>query len=205
MSDRPKDWLGLSDAAQILGIHPSTLRAWADKGDIPSHRTAGGHRRFKRTELEVWASARRSSQPSEVQVVVQNAIGRTRLELADGRLRQESWYQKLNEEQRARYRDGSRRLMRELIHSSQYEAAQTEMEAHVLGSEYARIGRQSGLSLKEAVAAYLFFREFLFESIFSVYETAGVRPSSAWSEMRRKVSGFTNQVLLALIEAYSRR
>jgi excisionase family DNA binding protein len=204
LSERPKEWLGLTAAAQMLGIHPSTLRVWADKGDIPSHRTAGGHRRFKRAELEVWAAARRTSQPSELQVVVQNAIGRTRLELADGRLRQEVWYQKLNEEQRTRYREGSRRLMRELVHSSQLEPAQSEAEAHVLGSEYARIGRQAGLSLKEAVAAYLFFREFLFESIFNVYETAGVRSSNAWGDMRRKVSGFTNQVLLALIETYSR-
>jgi len=205
LSERSKDWLGLTAAAQILGIHPSTLRTWADKGDIPSQRTAGGHRRFKRAELEVWAAARRSSQPSEVQVLVQNAIGRTRLELADGRLRQESWYQKLSEEQRSRYREGSRQLMRELIRSSQLERNQSEPEAHVLGNEYARIGRQAGLSLKEAVAAYLFFREFLFESIFNVYETAGVRFSNAWSETRRKVSDFTNQVLLALIEAYSRQ
>jgi excisionase family DNA binding protein len=204
LSDTKKEWLGLSAAADMLGIHPSTLRAWADQGQVPSHRTAGGHRRFRRADLEVWAAARRTSQPSEVQVVVQNAIGRTRLELADGRLRQEGWYQKLNDEQRTRYRDGSRRLMRELIHSSQLEPAQTEAEAHVLGSEYARIGRQAGLSLKEAVAAYLFFREFLFESIFNVYETAGVRSSTAWSETRRKVSGFTNQVLMALIEAYER-
>jgi excisionase family DNA binding protein len=205
VSEGLKEWLGLGAAAEMLGIHPSTLRAWADRGDIPSHRTPGGHRRFKRAELEVWSTARRTSQPSEVQVVVQNAIGRTRLELADGRLRQEDWYQKLNEDQRTRYREGSRRLMRELIHSSQLERAQAESEAHVLGSEYARIGRQSGLSLTDAVAAYLFFREFLFESIFNVYETAGVRASSAWSDMRRRVSGFTNQVLLALIEAYSQR
>jgi excisionase family DNA binding protein len=205
LSDPSKEWLGLSAAARMLGIHPSTLRAWADRGEVPSQRTAGGHRRFKRADLEVWAAARRTSQPSEVQVVVQNAIGRTRLELADGRLGQQGWYQKLNEEQRTRYREGSRRLMRELIHSSQLEPAQTEAEAHVLGSEYARISRQASLSLKEAVAAYLFFREFLFESIFNVYETAGVRSSTTWAETRRKVSGFTNQVLLALIEAYSER
>jgi excisionase family DNA binding protein len=205
LSDQSVEWLGLSAAAQMLGVHPSTLRSWADKGEIPSHRTAGGHRRFKRAELEVWVAARRNSQPSEVQVVVQNAIGRTRLELADGRLQEERWYQKLNEEQRTRYREGSRRLMRELIHSSQLDPAQTEAEAHVLGSEYARIGRQAGLTLEETVAAYLFFREFLFESIFNVYETAGVRSSATWGETRRKVSRFTNQVLLALIEAYGLR
>jgi len=200
---RSRDWLGLSATAEMLGVHPSTLRTWADKGDIPTHRTAGGHRRFQRAEIEVWAAARRTSQPDELQVVVQNAIGRTRLELADGRLRQESWYTKLSEAERTRYREGSRRLMRELIRCSRLDRAQAEAEAQVLGREYARIGRQVGLSLKEAVAAFLFFREFLFESIFNVYETAGVRFSNAWGEMRHKVSDFTNQVLLALIDSYS--
>ena len=42
MDDQQMEWLSLSDAAEYLGVHPSTVRAWADKGDLPVHRTAGG-------------------------------------------------------------------------------------------------------------------------------------------------------------------
>ncbi|MER3468276.1 MAG: hypothetical protein C4312_07200, partial [Thermoflexus sp.] len=51
------EWLSLKDAAAMLGVHPATLRVWADAGRIPSRRTAGGHRRFARRDLEAWLQA----------------------------------------------------------------------------------------------------------------------------------------------------
>jgi excisionase family DNA binding protein len=202
MPDSHDPWLALGSAARLLGVHPSTLRSWADKGEIASQRTAGGHRRFRRSDLEVWAVAHRGSSPVEPQVVVQNAIGRTRLELADGKLGRESWYRKLTDEQRTLYREGSRRLMRELIRYISIAGDAPSEEARQLGEDYARIGRRAGLTLQEAVEAFQFFREFLLDSIFSVYETAGVHSASAWGDMRRRMSRFTHMVLMALIDYY---
>jgi excisionase family DNA binding protein len=202
MPDSKDQWLALGPAARLLGVHPSTLRAWADKGEIASQRTAGGHRRFRRSDLEIWAVAHRASSPVEPLLVVQNAIGRTRLELADGKLSGESWYQKLTDEQRTLYREGSRRLMRELIRYVSIAGDAPSEEARQLGKDYARIGRRAGLTLQEAVEAFQFFREFLLDSIFSVYETAGVRSASAWGDMRRRISRFTHMVLMALIDYY---
>ncbi len=45
------EWLSLSDAAKLLGVHPSTVRLWSDKGVLPTHRTSGGHRRYRRNEV----------------------------------------------------------------------------------------------------------------------------------------------------------
>jgi excisionase family DNA binding protein len=33
----PGDWLSLSEIATELGVHPSTVRNWADQGDLPVH------------------------------------------------------------------------------------------------------------------------------------------------------------------------
>ena len=44
--------LKLSDAAQILGVHPRTLRSWSDRGHIPYLQTPGGHRRFRKNDLQ---------------------------------------------------------------------------------------------------------------------------------------------------------
>jgi excisionase family DNA binding protein len=44
--------LRLSDAAAIIGVHPETLRRWADAGKVRSFRTPGGQRRFDRTDVE---------------------------------------------------------------------------------------------------------------------------------------------------------
>ena len=56
-------WLTLSEASRLLGVHPATLRQWADAGQVPSYRTPGGHRRFEASELRAYlcrpASVRR--------------------------------------------------------------------------------------------------------------------------------------------------
>ncbi|MCP4650441.1 MAG: MerR family DNA-binding transcriptional regulator [PVC group bacterium] len=42
----------ISEAAQYLGVFPLTLRNWEKKGLLRSFRTPGGHRRFKKSELD---------------------------------------------------------------------------------------------------------------------------------------------------------
>ncbi|MBM3126742.1 MAG: MerR family DNA-binding transcriptional regulator, partial [Chloroflexi bacterium] len=37
-----EEWLSLSDTAKVLGVHPSTVRLWSDKGLLPTHKTQGG-------------------------------------------------------------------------------------------------------------------------------------------------------------------
>lgn len=51
---RDDDWLSISEAAQVLDVSVSTLRAWSASGRIPCARTRGGHRRFSRRELRRW-------------------------------------------------------------------------------------------------------------------------------------------------------
>ena len=51
------DWVRLSEAAQLLGVSPVTVRRWADAGRIACTRTPGGQRRFHRCELEALVGA----------------------------------------------------------------------------------------------------------------------------------------------------
>lgn len=44
--------------ANLLGVSPITVRKWAQKGIIPAHVTAGGHRRFYYSEVEQFAKAK---------------------------------------------------------------------------------------------------------------------------------------------------
>lgn len=41
-ADETTTWVSLSEAAKILGVHPATVRNWADQGHLPSQRTPGG-------------------------------------------------------------------------------------------------------------------------------------------------------------------
>jgi excisionase family DNA binding protein len=38
--------LSLEDAARLIGVHPGTIRRWANKGTLPHQRTVGQQRRF---------------------------------------------------------------------------------------------------------------------------------------------------------------
>ncbi len=51
MEDAPK-LLTVSKAAARLGVHPDTLRAWADKGLVSVIRTPTGYRRFEPDEID---------------------------------------------------------------------------------------------------------------------------------------------------------
>jgi excisionase family DNA binding protein len=43
--------LGISEAAKQLGVHPKTLRAWVDKGQVPAVKLPSGYRRFTLEQL----------------------------------------------------------------------------------------------------------------------------------------------------------
>ncbi len=48
------DWLTLGQAAKFLGVAQSTLRKWSDVGRVPAFYTPGGHRRYKRGDLDAF-------------------------------------------------------------------------------------------------------------------------------------------------------
>jgi excisionase family DNA binding protein len=46
------DWLTLGQAAKYLGMAQSTIRKWSDTGRLPAFYTPGGHRRYRRNDLD---------------------------------------------------------------------------------------------------------------------------------------------------------
>ncbi|MDH5506109.1 MAG: helix-turn-helix domain-containing protein [Anaerolineae bacterium] len=198
----PGNWLSLSEVAELLGVHPSTVRNWADQGQLPVHRTQGGHRRFMRSELELWNKSQHASTADDTAVIIQSAMGYTRLQIGEGHLEAQEWYGKLNENARKAYRRGGRALMQGLMAFLNSDEDGGKAEAHALGYDYATLGRRHGLTIPEASQAFLFFRTVLLDSMMTVYESAAVNSAFAWGGMFRKINQFTDQILLALLETY---
>jgi excisionase family DNA binding protein len=48
------EWLTLGQAARFLGVAQSTIRKWSDNGQVPTFYTPGGHRRYRRTDLNAF-------------------------------------------------------------------------------------------------------------------------------------------------------
>jgi excisionase family DNA binding protein len=53
------EWLTLGQTATYLGVAQSTIRKWSDGGRLPAFYTPGGHRRFRRGDLDVFLSGSR--------------------------------------------------------------------------------------------------------------------------------------------------
>lgn len=197
------EWLTLSNAAKLLGVHPSTVRLWSDKGTLPVHKTPGGHRRYKRSELLLWAETNSKSMDEAIEPegMMNEVVKNVRMQISEGRLQEESWYQKLDEDARVQYRMSARSLFQGLMAfmaSGEEDAAD---ETYAIGYEYASRARRYGLSYVDAAKAFLFFRDTLVESVIKIYNDANV-PSNKATRTYAKMHTFTDQVLISLLETY---
>src|SRR5678816_855369 len=61
-ADEP-DWLTLGQAAKYLGMAQSTIRKWSDTGRLPAFYTPGGHRRYRRADLDQFLERGGSTAP----------------------------------------------------------------------------------------------------------------------------------------------
>jgi excisionase family DNA binding protein len=197
------DWLSLSDAAKLLGVHPSTVRLWSDKGVLPVHKTQGGHRRYKRGEILLWAETNSKSRNEalEPEGMMQEVVKNVRMQISEGHLQAESWYQKLDEEARVQYRMSARSLFQGLMTYVATDGQEADSEAYAIGYEYASRARRYNLSYVDAARAFLFFRDTLVESVIKVYGEANV-PTKRATEMYTRIHTFTDDILISLLETY---
>lgn len=207
MSQTPEDeWLSLREAAEILGMHPATVRLWADRNEVPTRRTSGGHRRFRRSDIEALLRQETERKPSPAaKLLVQSVLGRIRFAFTDGTLTNFSWYTHFDEAARNSYGDLGRRLLELLLRALTGSTSEEELrsEAMYLGREYGLITRASHVSVADAVRAFLYFRSLVDESLLQLAELQGTREHQElpWVESLHQVQTLTNELLPALIEA----
>lgn len=194
-------WLSISEAAEVLGVHPGTVRLWSDKGVLPVHKTQGGHRRYKRSEISLWAESSQKSRAIEPENIMQEVIRNVRMQISEGSLQAESWYQKLDEDARAQYRLSARSVFHGLMNYVSANGEEAASEAYAIGYEYASRARRYNLSYVDAAKAFLFFRDTLIESVIKVYGDAKV-PASQATQMYSKVHAFTDDILISLLQTY---
>ena len=197
------EWLSLSDAAKLLGVHPSTVRLWSDKGALPVHKTQGGHRRYKRAEILLWSesNARSKEEALAPEGMMQEVVKNVRMQISEGRLEAESWYQKLDNEARTQYRMSARSLFQGLMNYVATHGEEAATEAYAVGYEYASRARRYNLSYVDAAKAFLFFRDALVESVIKVYSESNV-PTKRATEMYTRIHTFTDDILISLLETY---
>ncbi|HHH42343.1 MAG TPA: helix-turn-helix domain-containing protein, partial [Chloroflexi bacterium] len=200
-----QEWISLSEAAELLGVHPNTLRHWADQGEFPSVRTPGGHRRFRRADVEAYLNrSQRTSHPPAIHILVQSALGQTRLGIGEGDLYQEDWYVRLDEAGQKAYGGLGREILKAVsVYLGQpQKRAEGIAKFQDLGRRHARVARRYNLTIRQTVAAYLYFRDFLLNSTLQIIEAMTSESVAHWHETLRQINLFLDEMLLALVESF---
>jgi len=194
-------WLSLNEASRRLGVHPTTLRRWADAGKIPVFVTPGGHRRFSEQEVESFARERLRLQVATglEELLERHAMRRARKDIQSHAA--EPWLAELSDEDREVSRNLGRRL---LGMSLQYIVSDDGREllrrSEELGHEYGRHGRSIGMPLDQMLRASMLFRDSLIETSMDLPESTASQQTSMHLVLR--INELINTVQLAVVRAY---
>jgi excisionase family DNA binding protein len=195
-------FFSLKAAAKLLGVHPVTLRRWAERGKIKANRTPGGHRRF--TEAEINRLLQKPEVAKSVTIgekLGESAMLATRKDLVTNTA---DWNTSIEPKDKEEKRLLGRRLMGLLMQyiATDEEASEEVMdEARVIGRIYAKSIVMSGISLQEALRATNYFRDHILESAVVLPEAARRRPE-ANQKMFRKLNYFLNEVQIVIANCY---
>jgi len=148
-------WLTLGAASRLLGVSESTIRRWADSGEIRSFRTAGGHRRVAADDIRAIVEQSGQRAASGADRIGSLALARVRRRLARTRgTPLMAHLQSLDEESKERLRLLGRQLV-DLFARCIASGARHERyaeDARAIGREYGRVLAQAGGGLGPAVA-----------------------------------------------------
>lgn len=199
-----KEWLRLSEAADYLGVHYTTLRRWSDLEKIPHIKTPGGRRRFRRSDLDRFLNKAQLGQESGI-VPRQEGDARPEIikEIRQMEFAREPWYGQLTLEQRQLMAQSGRRLIGSLIHY----VSRTDNEdrylaqGRELGRNYGEVCLQSGLSFIQTMQTFVNIRHSIVDSLCESGLVVQESGEDTWNIYRR-VNYFLDAVMLVILEAF---
>jgi excisionase family DNA binding protein len=197
-------WLTLTEAAEALRVHPTTLRRWADSGQVPVFLTPGGHRRFAASDVKDIAARRHSVRrvgPVE-RIWAEQALKQARIKLSE----QEPprWMRTQDEKGRDKHRQMGQQLMGLIL---EFLTAEEEDEALVrrareFGRSYGRASREIRLPLTEALQAAMFFRDTLTATAVQLPDNIRI-PTGSQVRLVNRIGRIVNEVQLGVADSYS--
>ena len=165
--------LTIRQAAELLGVHPLTLRNWSERGAVPCLRTPGGHRRYRPRDLQRMLAAPQEDPATAAAIVqlvrraVSAAVAAPRRGASSAALH--TMQADLTGNQRRSLAEIGRELLTLLIRyaiphvpAARGEAAPSATllrRGRQLGRSYGMAARRLGLSPSAVVATFSFFQE----------------------------------------------
>jgi excisionase family DNA binding protein len=197
-------WLTLTEAAEALRVHPTTLRRWADSGQVPVFLTPGGHRRFAASDVRHIAARRhavRKVGPVE-RIWADQALAMARKQL--GAQESERWLQRHDGGARDRHRQMGQQLMGLILEylTAEDDGGPQLEQARKIGARYGETSRGLGLPLTDVLRAAMFFRDTLTTSAIQLPDNVRI-PIESQVRLVTRISRIINEVQLGVADAYA--
>lgn len=207
MAEPDDPWLPIGAASRLVGVGPDTLRRWADAGKVQSYQTAGGHRRFLRSSLETLTGSprRHRYETGRLTDAAATIVGDVQRRMQRTGYAGMPWQSRLSVEQRADFRRWGQRTFNLVI---EYVAASKRGERDLLlgeaermGSLYGHEASTAGMTLAEAVEAFLFYRSPVIEAILAHLQRRAAEVGQVTTAVR-EANEAIDGVLVALVASY---
>lgn len=170
-------WLTLGAASELLGVSESTIRRWADAGDVRAFRTRGGHRRILEDDLRAIVSSASTLPPArDTDRISDLALARVKRRISRGRQGHGPMFEQLSPDAR----DHLRLLGRQLVDLfARYIASDSKKErftedARTIGREYGRTLVEADFGLTAAVGIFNTMRRSIEETGSQIANEAGL-------------------------------
>lgn len=196
-------WLSLKEASEFLGVHFTTLRKWADDGEIRVFRTPGGHRRFSTGDLRRFLEQRVAHPPaSDETTFLDVAVDRVRAEMQRLPHEHMGWLQTLPDAARDLSRQRGRQLFALAIAYvlKPNQRGRVLVDGRSLGYAYGQDAAHSQIGLMETGRAVQFFRSQLSQVLHSS-ENAQVMDAED-VRVQQVINYFLDEVLYAVLSGY---
>ncbi len=210
MTNKPpekSEWLTLKEASAMLGVHPATLRTWADDGHIRIFRTPGGHRRFLRSDIEAMIAPAGAGTPPALigDHLASTAVARARQDLSRLKSSSETWLGAFDEVERETWRESGRRLIGLAIQYVARRQGRQVMvdEARKIGYTYGHMCAARAVPLSGMVRAFFFFRESVLKATRPGMVGRGQYDEEE-ARIHREMRQFLDEAFYAMLDTYDR-
>jgi excisionase family DNA binding protein len=198
----------LAEACGLLSVNQSTLRQWADEGRVRAFRTPGGHRRFRREDLDalLGQSTERRGPHNAVPTLEESALRRIRRRIhGEQAAHEQPWMERLTPDGRLRLRLFGRRLLDlSVAYITQRRRRPAILEeVQGIGGEYGQYLARVAMPLGEVLEAFIFFRNTLFDAVRDATAHGplhGADMANVWAHMEH----LADLLLLSMIRSYER-
>ena len=202
------NWLELAEAASRLGVHPSTLRRWADAGKVPFIRTLNGRRRFSAGAIEtVREEMLVKPDPDPGTDQLETLSLDTARQYTHSLDRQPAgWIRQLNEDQRLFFRYSGQRLLNLMVqYVNRSDPAKAFLqEGERMAADYGRISANAGLNTAQTAEAFLFFRRSILGTVQASAGLGGPNDPEGYRIFLRAVD-FFDALLVATLASHMER